>query len=397
MSRRAFQLASPVLLAVAGAWGGAHASAQSAAAVGALTAATGEAPAVAPPLARPPDDPARAQRLADLRARNDAEIAAQSAYGHLEEFLAAVQSRPGNFGKMKWMEVADGFVPILSLQRYELWNTPEDGRTAIRALDFELEDHPLAAIVDLDRELRGHGVDFVLVKFPTRAQLYPELMVPALPEEGMRPFTLASRKFDAKLLDEGVEVVDLGPLFFEQRFGTDGARDDLLFLRTDPHWTPRACELAARAVADVLRARGVEPGPAQEGEHFLVDRLKTEYSALSVWKPAGAAVESLPVTRVRTMRGKTVFPEDDRSPIVVMGDSFVRVHDGIETGFQRQLFRFIGQKIDAIAPEAGGENSARDVLHRRRAEIARKRVVVWLASEQIFRIGEDWERRRIFE
>jgi hypothetical protein len=294
------------------------------------------------------------------------------------------------------MKVGDGFVSTLSLQRYELWNTPEPGRKAIRALDFELEDHPLAALVDLDRELRGRGVDFVLVKFPTRAQLYPELMVPALPAQGMRPFTLASRKLDAQLLDEGVEVIDLGPLFFEQRYGATN-RDDLLFLRTDPHWTPRACELAARAVADALLARGVAPGPAQEGKDFVVDHLKVEYATTSVYKPEGAGVESLPVTRVRTARGKKLDPEDDKSPIVVMGDSFVRVHDAFETGFQRQLYRFLGQKIDAIAPEAGGDSGAREMLQRRRADLEKKKVVVWLASEQIFRVGDNWERSRIFE
>jgi len=396
MSRRAFRFELSALLTLAGAWAGAPASAQSTG-NGGVPPADGAAPAAAPPLARPPDDPARAQRLSALRAKNDAEIAAQASYGHLDEFLAAAKSRPGNYGKVKWMKVGDGFVSTLSLQRYELWNTPEPGRTAIRALDFELEDHPLAAIIDLDRELRAHGVDFVLVKLPTRAQLYPELMVPALPAEGMRPFSLASRKFDARLLDEGVEVIDLGPLFFEQRLGADGGRDDLLFLRTDPHWTPRACELAARTVADALLARGVAPGPAQEGKDFVVDRLKVEYSATSVYKPEGAGVEPLPVTRVRTARGKKLDPEDDASPIVVMGDSFVRVHDMFETGFQRQLYRFMGQKIDAIAPEAGGESGARDMLQRRRADLAKKKVVVWLASEQIFRVGENWEPSRIFE
>jgi hypothetical protein len=80
-----------------------------------------------------------------------------------------------------------------------------------------------------------------------------------------------------------------------------------------------------------------------------------------------------------------------------MGDSFVRVHDAFETGFQRQLYRFMGQKIDAIAPGAGGEGSARDMLHRRRADLTKKKVVVWLASEQIFRVGDNWGRSRIFE
>jgi len=394
MSCRAFRPSWAALFVFTGA----VASAQTAGADGAPSPPRDEPPAAQlAPLARPPDDPGRAQRLAALRVKNDAEIAAQTAYGHLDEFLAAAKSRPGNSGQVKWMKVGDGFVSTRSLQRYELWNTPEPGRKEIRALDFELEDHPLAAIVDLDRELRGRGVDFVLVKFPTRAQLYPELMVPALPAQGMRPFTLASRKLDARLLDEGVEVIDLGPLFFEQRYGANGDRDDLLFLRADPHWTPRACELAARTVADALLARGVAPGPAQEGKDFVVDRLKVECAATPVFKPDGAGVESLPATRVRTTRGKRLDPEDDQSPIVVMGDSFVRVHEALDTGFQRQLYRFLGQKIDAIAPEASGESSARDFLRRRRADLAKKKVVVWLASEQIFRVGEGWERSRIFE
>ena len=59
--------------------------------------------------------------------------------------------------------------------------------------------------------------------------------------------------------------------------------------------------------------------------------------------------------------------------------------------------RHPGLRIDAIAPEAGGESGARDMLQRRRADLAKKKVVVWLASEQIFRVGESWEPSRIFE
>jgi hypothetical protein len=105
----------------------------------------------------------------------------------------------------------------------------------------------------------------------------------------------------------------------------------------------------------------------------------------------------IPVTRVRTTRGKHLDPEDDASPIAVMGDSFVRVHDGFESGFQRQLYRFLGRKIDAIAPEGGGDSASREMLRRRSADVAKKKIVIWLASEQIFRVGENWTPRRLFE
>ena len=81
----------------------------------------------------------------------------------------------------------------------------------------------------------------------------------------------------------------------------------------------------------------------------------------------------------------------------MLGDSFVHMHDRWDASFEHQLFRFLGSKIDSIAPDSGGERVARDKLHRRQEELATKRIVVWLASEQIFRSGENWTPRTIFD
>lgn len=347
---------------------------------------------------RPPDDEARTARLAKRRALEEAEIAAQLKYGHQEEFLAAVRARPADRSAARFMKVPDGWLTILSVQRYDLWNTPLPGRTKIRALDLDAPDHPFQVIVDLDRELRAHGIDFVLVKFPTRAQLYPELLCPDLPAEGMRPFSLASRQFDVALIDAGVEVVDLGPLFFEHRFSDKGHGEEPLFLRTDPHWTPRAAELAARAVADALRERpDFAAGPAREGVDFSTRLMKTTFLSEIAEAPPDAETETIATTKVRTLRNQPLDPEDEKSPIVVMGDSFVRVHNGIDSSFAHHLYRFLGSKIDVVAPEGAAERSTRDALRRKKGELARKKVVVWLASEQVFRVGGAWTRLRLFE
>jgi hypothetical protein len=351
-----------------------------------------------PLLPRPPDDAARVARLARRRAQIEAEIEAQRKYGHQEEFLAAVKARPDNRATARFMKVADGYLTTLSLQRFELWNTAETGRPTIRALDFELPDHPFQVLVDIDRELRSHGIDFVLVKFPTRAQLYPELLCPDLPAAGMRPFSLASRLFDLALIDAGVEVVDLGPLFFDHRYGEKQQHDDAAYLRTDPHWTPRGAELAARAVADILKERpAFVPGSVKEGVDFTVRRMKTNYLTEIKDAPPDSDVETIPLTRVRTARNQPLDPEDETSPLVVMGDSFVRVHDGIDASFAHHLYRFTGHKIDVVAPEGAAERSARDALRRKQGELVHKKFVVWLASEQVFRVGGAWTRLRLFE
>jgi hypothetical protein len=374
----------------------ASASAQQAEAPSPAAPPVAEAPQ--PLLARPPDDAARTARLARRRAQLVAEIAAQEKYGHQEEFLAAVMGRPADRDTARFMKVSDGWLTTLSLQRFELWNTPETGRTKLRALDFELPDHPFQVVVDLDRELRSHGIDFVLVKFPTRAQLYPELLVKGLPAEGMAAFSLASRRFDLELIDAGVEVLDLGPLFVAHRFGDKGEHDDQLFLRTDPHWTPRAAELAARAVADALSERSdYVAGPAKEGVDFATRRMKTNYLTDITEAPPDADFETIPLTRVRTARNQPFDPEDEKSPLVVMGDSFVRVHNGIDSSFAHHLFRFVGRKVDVVAPKGAAERSTRDALRRKQEELAKKKTVIWLASEQVFRVGGAWTRLRLFE
>jgi len=84
-------------------------------------------------------------------------------------------------------------------------------------------------------------------------------------------------------------------------------------------------------------------------------------------------------------------------PIVVLGDSFVNIHQSEGCGFVAQLYRFTGWKIDAIAPHGGSERTARDALRRRGDGLPDKKVVVWMVSEQSLRASEGWAMLPIFK
>ena len=54
-------------------------------------------------------------------------------------------------------------------------------------------------------------------------------------------------------------------------------------------------------------------------------------------------------------------------------------------------------KIDSIAPAGGGEIGACEGLQRRRDDLPKTRIVIWLESEPSFCTGVTWAPRRLFE
>src|SRR6185295_10329302 len=146
------------------------------------------------------------------------------------------------------------WLPMMAVDHWLAWHLPAKGRTLPVALDFELPNHPFATIVDLARQLREHDVDFLLVVFPSRVQLHPELVLPELataePErlrDSFRGMVGATTRFLLALNEKGVETVDLAPEFVAARDEKhEGATSNGIYLTRNKHWTPRAAELAAK-------------------------------------------------------------------------------------------------------------------------------------------------------
>jgi alginate O-acetyltransferase complex protein AlgJ len=258
------------------------------------------------------------------------------------------------------------------------------------AIDVEVDPHPYRAVTDLAAQLRAHGIDFLFVPIPTRLHVYPELILPLEPGVAAQGIVPGHALFLRALNQAGVEVVDLLPTFLEQRFGED--EDDQLFLRWNFHWTPRAAELAARRVADRLAELDwYEPGPAVEGGAFELKRTRHVYET-----PWRSAIPDEQPEEVAYVEVQVPTVENRRSPILVLGDSFVGIHRDHHSTLIDHLYRFTGHEIDVIAASAGGAQACRSALRRRADDLAGKRVVVWMPTWLTYRRTHLWNPIPVF-
>jgi len=338
----------------------------------------------------------RTRRLARQRAVIEAQIAAMERFGQEESFRAALRAvvdaaPPADDEAAAFRAVKEGLVPIGAFTSFVRWQSPRANRDRPVALDFDLQNHPYAAILDFDRQVRARGVDFLLVVLPSRLEIYPELVCDLAPGGVFAGMGIATQRFLLELNRAGVEGMSLTGAFADVRYaGGDPA--DQMFLRFDPHWTPHGAELAAKLVADQIVTRPwFERGPHVEGRDFRVEPREFGYQPNETLARRGAQLE--PVVGNVLVAGDALFESiDPKSPIVVLGDSFVRVHSMTACDFCTQLLRFTGWRIDVIESRGGAAEQVRRTLARRTADQwTGKRLVVWLIPETLLVTSESWK------
>jgi len=358
------------------------------------------ASAAAPiPAATPPDAEAlRAARLAADRERCEAVVRAVDAFGQVEEFTAALRGLLASKTN-RFIDVRDGALTDVSCENWLSWNAPREGDGVVTALDVGSKGHPFGAIVDLDRQLRERGIDFLLVTFPTRAQLYPELFMDLPSMEGFAGICPATPRFALKLIEAGVEVLYLAPEFVAQRYGEGGDTSDQLFLKYNQHWAPRAAELSAQLVSERLAAYPwFKPGPAEEGKDWVV--IEKDIDVNIVWggQAKGAKPERHHVRGVvKPDRGRIDYVRPS-SPITLLSGSFADFHKVGDCDVTSQLYRFTRWAIDKVNPKGGVEDACREELAARPDEqMLKKKIVIWMLPESAFRAGTMWRPIPIFD
>lgn len=245
---------------------------------------------------------------------------------------------------------------------------------------------PLAAIVDFQDQLKKAGVELLIVPVPAKAVVYPEkastlVKVPAA--DGPTRIDRNYQEFYQMLRERGLSVLDLTPQFLAQRHETGSP----LYCKTDTHWSGRAIDLAARAIAEHVRDRAWLkdiPKIPHESENRDVEITGDLARMLDETSPKG---ETLPLTFVGGRSGGAlVAVEPDRqSPVLLMGDSHTLVfHDpdlfARGAGLPDHLALRLGFPVDLIGIRGSGATTTRIELLRRRDNLKGKKLVVWCFS-----------------
>jgi alginate O-acetyltransferase complex protein AlgJ len=244
---------------------------------------------------------------------------------------------------------------------------------------------PLPAIVDFNAQLKALGIELILAPVPCKALIYPEKLGGSA--EGR--MDTVHQEFYAQLAAKGVKVLDLADAFAKEKAK---AAAPVLYCKTDTHWSPYACELAAKRIKERLGAPAWLP--AKPGAFTTAAEKRTIVGDLT----DGKGSEELPVRVVESAAGSPM--EDKASPVVLMGDSHCLVfHAGADlhgtgAGLADQLAAELGMAVDVIGVRGSGATPARvNLLRRARSDpayLAGKKLIIWCFAAREFTESSGW-------
>lgn len=247
---------------------------------------------------------------------------------------------------------------------------------------------PLEAILDFHRQLETRGIRLLLVPVPAKATIYQDrLGLETQPDA--YPKTLD--ELYSALRREKVDVLDLHECFTSAR--REGGPD--LYCHQDTHWSPRACELAAKEIArhcGTFPIPEVASGPnyaREQGEITIQGDLRE-----LIPEPRPTA-ETLPIAYVRSDSPTT----DAMSPVILLGDSHALVfHAGGDmhaesAGLPDHLAAALGTPVDLVAVRGSGATAPRVNLARRHDNLAGKKLIIWcFAVRDLTESSTGWRR-----
>jgi SGNH hydrolase-like domain, acetyltransferase AlgX len=292
-----------------------------------------------------------------------------------------------------WLFFAAEF-RLLSLGRF--WG--DDAPKVSRSHKPDLAD-PIPAIVDFQKQLKARGIDLLVVPVPPKAAIYPEKIVPGFDVRTNDAAPLLHRFYE-ELRAAGVDVLDLTPLFIQNRDDKRGG----VFCRTDSHWSGLGCVLAAQAIAENVRGKLTAAPPQKEYvSEWKEAQIDGDLVGLLPRDSSKPASEKIPVRSVSEKgTGAAVLP-DANSPLLLLGDSHTLVfHDFLaeRAGLVDQLAQELGFAPDLIGTRGSGATPVRISLYRHSLKnpdyLAKKKVVVWcFAAREFTEASEGWAKAPI--
>ncbi|HPC94415.1 MAG TPA: hypothetical protein PLU87_05700 [Sedimentisphaerales bacterium] len=267
----------------------------------------------------------------------------------------------------------------------EPWS-PEGGQTQGNVFD---------AILSFHDDLAKRGIRLLVMPAPNKASVYPEMLT-GRAHANAGPINPATLHILARLRQAGVEVLDLFEVYDRAK---RAAASPAYYLAQDSHWSPEGMRLAAEAVGNRLLDLGwIEKGatryktePAAVERHGDVLRMIRVPQVERLFEP-----QRMDCTQVIDTGTGQPYADDPNSPVLVLGDSFLRIFERDEPGsggFIAHLAYNLGFGLSSIVSDGGASTLVRQQLARKAALLEGKRVVVWEFVERDFRFGtEGWQR-----
>jgi len=192
----------------------------------------------------------------------------------------------------------------------------------------------VSSIGAISRWLASHGIDLIFVPVPKMTEVYPDQFVQETPAD--RIVSPPMRRAIHDLLDQGVEVVDLLPVFLEAR----KKKGPSLYQYCDPHWTWEGQRIALEEIVKRLQRYPVVRKAQAEPHLYRAFTERRDLTAISATLGALTAEQATRVKPLLTYDVELVVPlgtaplTSETSPIALAGDSF---NNGLEANLSHRL------------------------------------------------------------
>jgi hypothetical protein len=254
---------------------------------------------------------------------------------------------------------------------------------------------PIPAIVDFHDQLKRRGIELLLMPVPPKAAIYPEKILPAIDLHG-EPAAPVLARFYQELRERGIYVVDLAPVFLQNRANERGP----VFCKTDSHWSGVGCVLAGQTIKEKIH----EKLAGQPRRDYVADwketTIKGDLVDLGGSKTKNVEPEKIAIRMISDKETGAATIPDPNSPLLIMGDSHTLVfHDFLaeKSGLLDQLAYENGFAPDLIGTRGSGATSVRITLYRRTRKepdyLAKKKVIVWcFAAREFTESDQGWDK-----
>jgi alginate O-acetyltransferase complex protein AlgJ len=259
----------------------------------------------------------------------------------------------------------------------------------------ELADS-IETVVDFNRQLAARGISLLVMPTPIKPSIEPEFLWKGYAGRNEPLLPPAYAAWLQALGHRGIRVFDSHPVLMKRKSGTHESP----YLKTDTHWTPRAMEAIASALADEIRPDFDEGSAVLERQGRTVSSPGDIALMLNPGNSSvGYPLETVEINEMR-IPGHGIWRESKSADVLLLGDSFSNIYSlegmgwGRSAGLAEQLSYYLQRPIDRIVQNDAGASAGRRILSQELARgkdrLAGKKLVIWQFAVRELSFG-DWQ------
>jgi hypothetical protein len=261
------------------------------------------------------------------------------------------------------------------------------------------DKNPLPVLMEFRSMLDKYNISLLFCVVPNKSDVYFEKLPGNAPKDPATVINPYGRKFLADLQKNGIEVIDLLPVFLAAK-QDDPKNREHVYQKHDTHWSLRGLQAAAKLIAGRIRQYSWYGGLAKSRiSYTLKDTVCSRPGDIVERLPenerGGYPADLLAAQQVVAPDGAPYKANNPDAPIMLIGDSFTGVFELVDcksAGIGAHLAAETGIPVDVITSWGGGPLVRDKMLHARKNYLPKKRLVVYMmVARDLYNYAQNWQ------